>query len=189
MGKRRNLWIGAGVQLMVLSGCAPTTMAPTVTAIPGPEKSAADFAADQTGCASQANQQVAPAIQAANNQIITSFGGSTSQTAQTTLQQQYNQAFSDCMYAKGDAVPGWTPVAAEPTPVRHAKRYAKKKPAATPTTASFVEPAPAAGASSGQPAPAAPAAGGGGFVLPAAAASAAPAASNGGFAVPPPASH
>ncbi len=229
MTMRRRLWVAAAVQLIVLAGCVPQTMAPTVVVTPGPSKSSADFATDLTGCSAQANQQMAPAVQAANNQIVgnallgAAFGSSTSaaagasnnaagatgaatgvaagaaaaQTAQVTLRQQFNVAYSQCMYAKGDIVPGMTPTAAEePAPVTHAKHYAHKKPPATAsssasststgTSATFVEPAPAATGGGGfvQPQPAA-AAGGGGFVQPQ------PAAAGGssGFALPPPASH
>jgi hypothetical protein len=208
--KRRN-WISvaAATQIMVLAGCVPALMAPTVVVTPGPGKLPAEFAADQTGCATQANQQLAPAVQAANNQIVgnallgaafgagssagssnsavagnasagaATTGAATALPAQATLQQQFNVAYSECMYAKGDIVPGMTPVVTdEPPPVQHVKRYAHKKPAEKPASASFVEPAPAPAAQ-----------GGGSFVEPAPAASAAPAAAGGGFAEPPPVAH
>ena len=199
--------IAAAAQLIVSAGCVPQTMAPTVVVTPGPSKSSADFATDQTACAAQANQQMAPAIQAANTQLVgnallavtPSQTAQSTQSAQVTLQRQYDAAYSQCMYAKGDIVPGMTPTAAEePAPVtHHARHYAHKTPPATAsssasststsTSATFVEPAPAATGGGGfvQPQPAA-AAGGGGFVEPQ------PAAAAGGssrFALPPPASH
>ena len=208
MTMRRRLSIAAAAQLIVLAGCVPQTMAPTVVVTLGPGKAAADFATDHTGCSAQANQQMAPVIQAANNQLVGNalLGVTPSQTAQSTqsaqvtLQRQYDATYSACMYAKGDIVPGMTPTAAEePAPVTHAKHYAHKKPPATAsssasstststsTGANFVEPAPAATGGGGfvQPQPAA-AAGGGGFVQPQPAAAA---GGSSGFAVPPPASH
>jgi hypothetical protein len=208
MTMRRRLSIAAAAQLIVLAGCVPQTMAPTVVVTPGPSKSSADFAVDQTGCTAQANQQMAPAIQAANTQLVgnallavtPSQTAQSTQSAQVTLQRQYDAAYSQCMYAKGDIVPGMTPTAAEePGPVtHHARHYAHKTPPATAsssasstststsTSATFVEPAPAATGGGGfvQPQPAA-AAGGGGFVQPQPAA----AGSSSGFALPPPASH
>lgn len=190
MRNRRRLWVAAA-QIAVLAGCVPAAMAPTVVVTPGPGKSAAYFAADQTGCAAQANQQMAPVIQAANTQLVGNalLGVTPSQTAQSTqsaqatLQQQYNIAYSQCMYAKGDIVPGMTPTAAEEPVTHHAKHYAHKKPPATAsssasststgTSATFVEPAPAA-------------TGGGGVVQPQPAATA---GGSSGFALPPPASH
>jgi hypothetical protein len=227
MTMRRRLSVAAAALFIVLAGCVPTAMAPTVVVTPGPGKSAAAFAADQSGCSALANQQIAPAIQAANNQIVgnallgaTLGGGSTAtagasnsavganaaagaatagatnaQTAQATLQHQFNITYSQCMYAKGDIVPGLTPVATEePAPVtHHARRYAHKKPAATASSSAastggnYVEPAPAATGGGGfaEPQPAA-AAGGGGFVEPQPAAAA---GASSGFAVPPPVAH
>jgi hypothetical protein len=189
MRNRRRLWVVAA-QIAVLAGCVPATLAPTVVVTPGPGKSAADFAADQTGCSALANQQMTPAIQAANNQLVGNalLGVTPNQTAQSaqsaqvTLQHQYDVAYSQCMYTKGDIVPGMTPVAAEPepAPVTHrAKRYAKKKPTQQPTGSASAQPAPAAAATQS----------GSSFVEPAPAAPVTPASTSGGFAVPPPASH
>jgi hypothetical protein len=212
MTMRRRLSIAAAAQLIVLAGCVPQTMAPTVVVTPGPSKSAADFGADHTACAAQANERMAPVIQAANNQIVgnallgAAFGGGSTaaaggsnsavgataaagatiagaanaQTAQATLQQQFNVAYSQCMYAKGDIVPGMTPTATEEagSETHHAKHYAHKKPPVTAsssasstgtgTSANFVEPAPAAASGGGfvQPQPAAAAGGSSGFALP-----------------------
>jgi hypothetical protein len=183
---RKGNWLSLAIATVVIAGCVPSVMAPTVTATAGPGKLPADFAADQTACAAQANQQMAPAVQAANNQIVGNalLGSSTSQTTQANLQQQYNVAYSQCIYAKGDSVPGWTPAPAEaetePAPVTHHYRhYAKKKPSTTTTNANFVAPAPTASSESGS------------FVEPAPATPATPAAAggSGGFAVPAPAAH
>jgi hypothetical protein len=180
----------AQIMVMFLGGCVPAVMAPTVTATAGPGKLPADLAADHTACVAQTNQQMAPVVQAANNQVagtalqnvLTGTGDNAvavNTQATATLQQQYDAAYSACMYAKGDNVPPnymQPTYYAEPAEPVHHKRYVHKKPAATPASATFVEPAPAT-------------AGGGSFVEPAPAAAAAPAGANGSFAVPPPASH
>ena len=68
-----NLWkwarLATTVELVVLIGCVPAVMSPTVVATPGPGKLPADLASDHIACAAQANQQTAPAVQAANNQV------------------------------------------------------------------------------------------------------------------------
>jgi hypothetical protein len=203
MRKRSWLSLAVAAPILVASGCVPTMMAPTVTATPGPGKLPADLASDQTACTAQANQQMAPAVQAANNQVtgtalqnILTGSGDNAVTvnaqAKATLQRQYNAAYSACMYAKGENVPPdyMQPVAAaepeaEPAPVTHHKRYAHKKPTTNATStanANFVEPAPTASS------------GGGSFVEPAPAPAAAPASAggssgSGGFAVPAPVTH
>jgi hypothetical protein len=199
MKKRNWLSVAAAAQIAVLAGCVPAVMAPTVTATPGPGKLPADLASDNVACVAQTNQQMAATIQAANNQVagtalqnvLTGTGNNAvavNAQATNTVQQQYDAAYSTCMYAKGDNVPPYymQPVAAaEPTePTHHAKKRVAHKPS-TPT-----------GSGSGQasssgfvvPAPTASPAAGSGFVEPAPTASAAPAA-GGGFAVPPPAPH
>ena len=68
-----NLWkwarLAATAQIVVLAACVPTVMTPTVTATPGPGKLPADLASDHIACTAQASQQMAPAVQAANNQV------------------------------------------------------------------------------------------------------------------------
>src|SRR5208283_3367521 len=44
------------------------------------------------------------------------YGASGSSYAQMTIQQQYDNAFSQCMYAKGEQVPGFAPIAEAPPP-------------------------------------------------------------------------
>jgi hypothetical protein len=199
-----NLWkwtrLAATVQLVVLAGCVPTAMAPTVTATPGPGKLPADFAADHVACSGQANQQMAPVVQAANNQVagtalqnlLTGTGAdATAVNAQatSTVQQQYDAAYSACMYAKGDNVPPYYMQPAyyaeptEPTPTHHVKRRLAHKPSPTPTASSSGQ---ASGAGFVVPAPTSAPASGSGFVQPA---PVQPASASGGFAVPPPASH
>jgi hypothetical protein len=44
----------------------------------------------------------------------TGIGASTSSNAQLSIQQQYDNAFSQCMYTKGNAVPGYGPMMMQP---------------------------------------------------------------------------
>lgn len=180
---KRRTWTGlaAAAQIVALAACVPTAMAPTVSATPGPEKLPADFAGDHAACMAQANQQMAPAVQAANNQVagtalqnlLTGTGNdAVALNAQATsqLQQQYDNTYSACMYARGDNVPPYymQPVYyAEPAPAstHRAKRRVVQKHSPPPAaTASAPAAAPAPGFV--VPSPTAPAASPG-FVTPA----------------------
>jgi hypothetical protein len=44
------------------------------------------------------------------------YGADASTRAQWSIQQQYDNAFAQCMYAKGEQVPGWVPLAAMAPP-------------------------------------------------------------------------
>ena len=48
--------------------------------------------------------------------VGTAIGANGSSYAQLTIQQQYDNAFSQCMYAKGELVPGYAPVVMAPPP-------------------------------------------------------------------------
>jgi hypothetical protein len=190
---RKLVPVMAAAQIMILAGCVPAVMAPSVIATPGPGKLPADLASDHIACAAQANQQMAPAVQAANNQVtgtalqnlLTGTGNdavAVNTQATATVQQQYDIAYSACMYARGDNVPPnyMQPTQyAEPASTHRARKRVAHKPS-SPTASGSGQ---AAGPGFVVPAATAPA-GGGGFVEPAATASAAPAASS-GFAVPP----
>jgi outer membrane lipoprotein SlyB len=56
------------VALLVLQGCAVAPAGPSVLVLPGAQKTQAQFQADQAGCQQQAQAQVAPSVDAANNQ-------------------------------------------------------------------------------------------------------------------------
>lgn len=122
---------------MILSACAGR-MAPTVAIMPAPNKPFDVFQHDQTVCQEYANTLLAPLVQQADGQAIwsaligtalgaavgggrgagigaasgaivgTSTGALSSQFAGMTL-QQFEIAFSHCMYAKGNQVPGFQP--------------------------------------------------------------------------------
>ena len=195
---KRRRWISAAsAPIMMLAGCVPAMMAPSVVATPGPGKLPADLASDHAACLAQTNQQMAPSVQAANNQVagtalqnvLTGTGDNAvdvNTQATATLQQQYDTAYSACMYAKGDNVPPYymQPIyyaePTEPAPSHHARRRVAHKPSSPTATASSSAQAPGPGFV--VPAPTSAPASGSGFVEPV------PAAAS-GFAVPPPASH
>ena len=58
----------AGVTAAGLAGCAVAPSAPQVLVLPGVQKSAAQFDADQAVCRTQAQASVAPGVDAANQQ-------------------------------------------------------------------------------------------------------------------------
>lgn len=60
--------VAAATTLLVLQGCAVVPAGPSVLVLPGAQKSATQFQADQAGCQQQAQAQVAPSVDAANNQ-------------------------------------------------------------------------------------------------------------------------
>ena len=203
MKMRSQTMFAAAVQLVVLAGCVPSVMAPTVTATPGPGKLPADLAADHIACAAQANQQTAPAVQAANNQVtgtalqnlFTGTGANAvdvNTQATATLQQQYDTAYSACMYAKGDNVPPYymqPTYYAEPTeetPAHHVKRRVAHKASSQAASAAASGSSQASGSGFVVPAPTSAPASGSGFVQPA---PVQPASANSSFAVPPPAAH
>jgi hypothetical protein len=146
---KTHIWlsVAAGLSVLGLGACVPTTMAPTVAARPGMGKSPVDFAADNSFCSAQANQQISVAKAQANNQVIAAAlmtdPNTTSATLQTntaSLQQQLDIAYSACMYAKGESVPGYE--VSEPLPQRRVTRPKPKPP--TDDKSAFVEPPPAA---------------------------------------------
>jgi hypothetical protein len=79
--KRLRWSAAAAVNMLALAGCVPAVMTPTVVVTPGFGKSPADFAADNTACATLADQQLGAAKNTANNQIFgaallgAAFGG------------------------------------------------------------------------------------------------------------------
>jgi hypothetical protein len=110
---------------LVLAGCAQAPVNTTVTALPGPGKSDADFQADVSACKTTASQAIAGQAQSANATAVTGAlagaltGGSTAdvasggmqatQAAQANLQTAYDTAFKDCIVAHNDLLPGMTP--------------------------------------------------------------------------------
>jgi uncharacterized protein YcfJ len=148
---RKHLYTSwALVGTVALGGCAVSPTSPSVMVLPGPLKSQAQFQADNSACQQQAHAQVAPGVEAANNQAAANavigtaigaavgalvgyggyggygnyanqaaawgagtglvyggaVGGSNSQAANYGLQQRYDAAFAQCMYVRGNQVPG-----------------------------------------------------------------------------------
>jgi outer membrane lipoprotein SlyB len=58
----------AVVGLLAMQGCAVAPAGPSVLVLPGPQKTPAQFQADQAGCQQQASALVAPGVEASNNQ-------------------------------------------------------------------------------------------------------------------------
>jgi hypothetical protein len=57
------------------------------------------------------------AIGAAGGSVVgAGIGAQNSSNDQLNIQQQYDNAFAQCMYAKGEMVPGFTPIVAAPAP-------------------------------------------------------------------------
>jgi hypothetical protein len=68
--QRSALGAAVGSALLVMQGCAVAPSAPSVMVLPGTQKSAAQFQADQATCQQQAQAYVAPSVDAANNQAV-----------------------------------------------------------------------------------------------------------------------
>jgi hypothetical protein len=149
MRTRTWVWLATGVQILLLAGCTPALMTPTVAARPGLGKTPGDFAADNSVCAAQANQQIATAKAESNNQVMATLlttdantAAATMQSNSVALQQQLDIAYSACMYAKGETVPGY---AMESQPISNPRRtVSKPKPKDTTSTTAFEEPPPSA---------------------------------------------
>ena len=83
--------------LTVLGGCASIPVAPNVMALPGSEKTLDQFNADDVFC----RQWAAKSAQE------TAQGASAGQYYGSDVRQQwYDMAYLQCMYAKGNRIPG-----------------------------------------------------------------------------------
>jgi hypothetical protein len=97
--------------------------------MPGPGKSFEAFTFDQAGCKQYAESSVAGQAQNANNRAVgaaaigtvlgaglgaaiagTGVGMGSSSNEQYGIQQQYDNAYAQCMYSKGNMVPGYGPM-------------------------------------------------------------------------------
>ncbi len=100
--------------LAFVAGCAVVPRGSNVQVMPGPGKTFEAFQLDLASCRGFASQQVAGQADVANQRVVAGalLGVDTSvdtQYAQAGMQQQYDNAFSQCMYARGDLVPGYSP--------------------------------------------------------------------------------
>ena len=97
------LFVAAGL----LGGCTTVPVAPSVMALPGPGKSLEQFYADDATCREWAAQQ----------EQATAKGASAAQTYGSGLRQRwYDMAYLQCMYAKGNQIPGVASGAPPPPP-------------------------------------------------------------------------
>jgi outer membrane lipoprotein-sorting protein len=91
----------------LLGGCVELPTAPTVAAMPSAYKPLEVFQADDVACRGYASQQVAG-----------QQGGSYSYDYPYNLQYRYNVAYEQCMYSKGNQLPGYTPPVSSIAPPR-----------------------------------------------------------------------
>jgi hypothetical protein len=101
--------------LLLLGACAATPLGPTVQVMPDPNKPFPVFAQDQSQCEQFAQSQVAGQASAANTQVLsgallatalgTAPSGGSTQDAQSSIQQNYNNAYVQCMYSRGNQIP------------------------------------------------------------------------------------
>jgi len=132
--KLNHIFLGATLVLM-LAGCASIPTGPSVAVMPASGKPFDQFQADNAICRQFAEQQMgANPNQVAREQVITgaatgaaigaasgaletmagaglivgSAAGANAANASTmTLQRRYDIAYMQCMYAKGNLVPGY----------------------------------------------------------------------------------
>ena len=85
------------VSISLLSGCATTPVAPSVMALPGSGTSLEQFAAEDTACRQWAAQRTQETAQGAPADQAYGAG---------VPQRWYDMAYLQCMYAKGNRIPG-----------------------------------------------------------------------------------
>ena len=96
--KSRHVLLVAALPILALAGCAVAPTGPTAMALPGTGKNFEQFRADDMDCRQYAQYQTGgkSADQAAVDAAQSSAYGS---------QRQYDNAYIQCMYAKGHQVP------------------------------------------------------------------------------------
>jgi len=80
----------------LMGACGTIPAAPTVMALPGHGKTLEQFHAEDTSCRQWAAQQTQETVK----------GASTGQLYGSTVEQWYNMAYMQCMYANGNQIPG-----------------------------------------------------------------------------------
>src|SRR6266511_1415052 len=96
MSKR---WIGLLILVPFLGACATVPAGPSVMVLPGSGKSFEQFQADDAMCRQWAYQQTGTTPGEA-------AGASGAQSAGYHVQRRYDIAYQQCMYAKGNQIPG-----------------------------------------------------------------------------------
>ncbi len=97
---RRNLWLASVLMVLALAGCAWTPAGPSVLVLPGTGKTLEQFQADNSACQQWATTQTTPGAAVTYGSWI--------------VQRQYDIAYQQCMYAKGNQVPFASPVSPGP---------------------------------------------------------------------------
>src|SRR5262245_33237898 len=98
------MFIKGGILLLglsILSACSGIPTGPRVLVLPAVGKPMDVFQADEVGCRSYAQQQIGVAPEQAVARSTT-----TGAVSAMSLQEQYDTAYIQCMYAKGNVVPG-----------------------------------------------------------------------------------
>jgi hypothetical protein len=126
-------WRVAGMVALLLAGCTPPVMKPTVQVTPGRNVSPDTFASDDASCKAQAQAQAVAQRQVnntaaandANSQQLLANGqvgsailnmATLNAANEPAVQQQYDTTYLQCMLALGNVGPGGQMVVA-PTPV------------------------------------------------------------------------
>src|SRR6266481_6248095 len=124
--------IVAGLALLLCAGCVSVPPGPTITVMPGPDKSFEQFQADDAVCRQWASQQAGGPPQTAFAQGAgtgaaigtiagaglgaaigagggllggTAIGANAGMSAGYGFQRRYDRAYEQCMYAKGNDIP------------------------------------------------------------------------------------
>ena len=88
----RARWYALLLGIGILSACTILPTGPNVLVLPAVGKPMDAFQTEDGECRSYARQQLGPAPEAASSSMM--------------LQVQYDRAYVQCMYAKGNVVPG-----------------------------------------------------------------------------------
>jgi hypothetical protein len=91
---------------VALAGCVSLPTGPDVRVMPAPYKPFEVFAAEDAQCRDLAAERVREAHESAPDANESSW----------ELQRRYDWTYEQCMYAKGNQVPGYAPVSVPPPP-------------------------------------------------------------------------
>jgi hypothetical protein len=108
MSKSKMLGIGSVLLAVIaLGGCASVPAAPNVFVVPPHDKPFDVFARDQSACVSYAKARVtSPVASASDHGAGAVTGMEEAAYGGYGLQHRYDLAYSQCMSAKGNFVPG-----------------------------------------------------------------------------------
>ena len=95
----------AGMVLLAVGGCVSMPSGPSVMVLPAPGKSFEQFQVDDGICRQWAGRQLGLPPQDTATQDI---GGGVDQVSDWEAQRRYDIAYQQCMYAKGNQLPGTT---------------------------------------------------------------------------------